>query len=145
MQNAKTNQVAVVSTPALEGGVPASYSLGFGKSVPSSAFVAAAGGVAVTLSQVAAYTSNNGDRGLSVLATAADGHSQTFIALAKGFPGGSGSPAATAFLNAVVDAEASETPVFLAVAGNSSRHFCALSTSPFGGVTAEEPATQILF
>lgn len=145
MQNiAKTNQVAVVSTVA-EGGVPASYSLGFGNSVPSSAFKPAAGGVPVILSDLRAYTSNAGDRGIQVLATSAEGHSQVFIALAKGFPGGQGSASSGAFLAAVQEAVASELPVFLAVAGNSGRHFCALSPSPFGGVTAEEPSDQILF
>lgn len=145
MQNATNNQVAIVSTSAVEGGVPASYSLGFGNSVPASAFKPAAGGVPVVLSNLSAYTSNAGERGIQVLATSAEGHSQVFIALAKGFPGGQGSASSGAFLAAVQEAVASGLPVFLAVAGNSGRHFCALSPSPFGGVTAEEPSDQILF
>jgi hypothetical protein len=146
MQNVTANQIAVISTPAAAG-VPESYSLGFGKSFPASAFSPAAGGVPVVLSGLAAYTSNAGDRGLSVVATSADGFSQTFIALAKGFVGGEGSPAAGAFLLAVQDAVASGSPVFLAVAGSSTRHFCALSSEPFGAVSAPAaPASdQILF
>jgi len=93
MQNVTANQIAVISTPAAAG-VPESYSLGFGKTFPASAFKPAAGGLPVVLSGLAAYTSNAGDRGLSVVATSADGFSQTFIALAKGFVGGEGSPAA---------------------------------------------------
>ena len=146
MQNVTANQITVISTPAAAG-VPESYSLGFGKSFPASAFSPAAGGVPVVLSGLAAYTSNAGDRGLSVVATSADGFSQTFIALSKGFVGGEGSPAAGAFLLAVQDAVASGSPVFLAVAGTSTRHFCALSSEPFGAVEAPAASAsdQILF
>ena len=68
MQNVTANQIAVISTPAAAG-VPESYSLGFGKSFPASAFSPAAGGVPVVLSGLSAYTSNAGDRGLSVVAS----------------------------------------------------------------------------
>jgi len=130
MSNSNT-QIAVVSTAA--GFVPESYSLGFGKSVSSSSFLPQAGGVAVILSDLAPYTSNNGLKGLSVTASCAvEGHSETFIALSRGFPGGEGSPAARSFLAAVREAVASGAPVFLAVAGRSGQHFCALSSEPFG-------------
>jgi len=145
MQNASNNQIAVVSTPAAAG-VPESYSLGFGKSFPASAFKPTAGGLPVVLSGLAAYSSNAGDRGLTVVASSADGFSQSFIALSKGFAGGEGSPAAGAFLLAVQEAVASGSPVFLAVAGTSTRHFCALSSEPFGVVAPAAPVSdQILF
>ena len=147
MQNiAKTNQVAVVSTSALAGGIPSAFVLGFGNSIPSASFKAAAGGVPVVLSNLAAYTSNAGEPGVSVLATDEAGHSQTFIALFKGFPGGRGGAESVAFGKALVAAIDSGSPVYLGVAGNSGRHFCALSESPFGGSAGAAPASdQILF
>jgi hypothetical protein len=145
MQNASNNQIAVVSTPAVAG-VPESYSLGFGKSFPASAFKPTAGGLPVVLSGLAAYSSNAGDPGVSVVATSADGFSQTFIALFKGFPGGQGAAASVGFGEALKSAVASASPVFLAVAGPSTRHFCALSSEPFGVVAPAAPVSdQILF
>ncbi len=145
MQNVTANQIAVISTPAAAG-VPESYSLGFGKSFPASAFSPAAGGVPVVLSGLSAYTSNAGDAGVSVVATSADGFSQTFIALFKGFPGGQGAAASVGFGVALKAAVASGSPVFLAVAGPSTRHFCALSSEPFGASAPAAPASdQILF
>jgi len=145
MQNVNANQIAVISTPAAAG-VPESYSLGFGKTFPASAFKPAAGGVPVVLSGMAAYTSNAGDNGVSVVATSADGFSQTFIALFKGFPGGQGAAASVGFGVALKAAVASGSPVFLAVAGPSTRHFCALSSEPFGASAPAAPVSdQILF
>jgi hypothetical protein len=145
MQNVTANQIAVISTPAAAG-VPESYSLGFGKTFPASAFKPAAGGLPVVLSGLAAYTSNAGDNGVSVVATSADGFSQTFIALFKGFPGGQGAAASVGFGVALKAAVASGSPVFLAVAGSSTRHFCALSSEPFGASAPAAPVSdQILF
>ena len=145
MQNVTANQIAVISTPAAAG-VPESYSLGFGKTFPASAFKPAAGGLPVVLSGLAAYTSNAGDNGVSVVATSADGFSQTFIALFKGFPGGQGAAASVGFGVALKAAVASGSPVFLAVAGPSTRHFCALSSEPFGASAPAAPVSdQILF
>ena len=145
MQNVTANQIAVISTPAAAG-VPESYSLGFGKTFPASAFKPAAGGLPVVLSGLSAYTSNAGDNGVSVVATSADGFSQTFIALFKGFPGGQGAAASVGFGVALKAAVASGSPVFLAVAGSSTRHFCALSSEPFGASAPAAPVSdQILF
>jgi len=145
MQNVTANQIAVISTPAAAG-VPESYSLGFGKTFPASAFKPTAGGLPVVLSGLSAYTSNAGDNGVSVVATSADGFSQTFIALFKGFPGGQGAAASVGFGVALKAAVASGSPVFLAVAGPSTRHFCALSSEPFGASAPAAPVSdQILF
>jgi len=101
-------------------------------------FVPAAGGVPVVLSDLKPYTSRAGAKGLSVVASAS-GHSQVFIALSRGLPGGEGSPSSRSFLAAVKEAVASGKPVYLGVAGSSGQHFCALSEKPFG---PEAPAEE---
>lgn len=136
MNKTKQNTAVMVSNSV--GYVPESYSLGFGKLVPSELFAPTAGGVPVVLSDLKPYTSRSGASGLSVVASGS-GHSQVFIALSGGFPGGSGSPSARAFLGAVKEVVASGKSVYLAVAGASGQHFCALSEKPFGGA---EPASE---
>jgi len=132
MQNlVKKNEVAVVSTAV--GYTPVSYApKPFAPPIPSSAFKPAAEGLAVVLSNPVGYKSGS-KLGLAVTAVdPATGAGGQMKALAFGFPGGEGSPAASAFKAAVLEAVASGQPVFLAVAGNSSEFFCALSDKPFG-------------
>ena len=139
------NNAAVVATST--GYVPASYGLGLGNVVPSSAFqpCPATGGLAVVLSGMRPVGGSVQDplgRGLVVLASdpANPGHPVELTALYGGFPGGKGGPAFKSFVSAVKAAVASGLPVYLAVAGNSRSYFCALSSEPFGAVAPEAPS-----
>jgi len=144
-KQANKTEVAIVSS--VVGYTPEYYALKpFAAPIPSSAFKPTAGGLAVVLSNPVAYKSGNK---LGLVVTAVDpvsGLGGEMKALAFGFPGGEGSPAASAFKAAVLEAVSSGKPVFLAVAGNSSEFFCALSETPFG-VLSEDAATgeDILF
>ena len=133
------NSVAVVATST--GYVPATYGLGLGNVVPSSAFkpCPATGGMAVVLSGLRQTSSGHG---LVVLASdpAHPGHGVELTALYGGFVGGKGAPSSVSFVTAVKEAVSSGSPVYLAVAGNSRNFFCALSSEPFGAVASEAPA-----
>jgi len=139
MNNTKNKSVAVVATST--GYVPATYGLGLGNVVPSSAFkpCPATGGMAVVLSGLRQTPSGHG---LVVLASdpAHPGHGVELTALYGGFVGGKGAPASVSFVGAVKEAVSSGSPVYLAVAGNSRNFFCALSSEPFGAVAPEAPS-----
>jgi len=126
MQNASNNQIAVVSTSAVAGYIPSSYSLKLGvPPVPAESFVPAVE-TPVYLSDLKPFKSRRGQLGLSVSVTCAvSGRTETFVALSTGFPGGEGSPASKEFLAAVREVISTGSRVYIGVAGKSGGYFCA--------------------